>query len=243
MKWEEVREWWGIWDAAVAAEWKTLYLSHLIQTDENHEHLPQDKLYSDWFSNRIPSEWKCLSITAASAWWVPASWQASSLRNTGLDVIKCCLFGSDVMAFAFVFNRDANSGRSRPRPSSQLLLQGNILLSASIVKDFKIPLSGVIISTVWSNRRPETVCPNYSFSSFLSVLQNHSALLVYLETDSDHFLVCISQYNIQIIFRSYITGVTTTRLAEVSGAARHLQKVILQIDKRHYFSVICISDK
>jgi hypothetical protein len=44
----------------------------------------------------------------------------------------------------------------------------------------------------------------------------------------------------------YISGVTTTRLAsrmllaEGSGAARHLQKVLLQIDKRYYTAVICI---
>jgi hypothetical protein len=47
----------------------------------------------------------------------------------------------------------------------------------------------------------------------------------------------------QKINADYIPGVTTTRLAEVSGAARHLQKVLLQIDKKYYFSVICISDK
>jgi hypothetical protein len=39
----------------------------------------------------------------------------------------------------------------------------------------------------------------------------------------------------------HITGVTTTqlasrmRLAEVSGAAHHLQKVLLQIDEKYYF--------
>jgi hypothetical protein len=38
-------------------------------------------------------------------------------------------------------------------------------------------------------------------------------------------------------------GVATKRLADGSGAARHLQKVLLQIDKRYYFSVICISGK
>jgi hypothetical protein len=36
------------------------------------------------------------------------------------------------------------------------------------------------------------------------------------------------------------TGVATMRLVEVSGAARHLQKVLLQIDTRYYIAVICI---
>jgi hypothetical protein len=45
------------------------------------------------------------------------------------------------------------------------------------------------------------------------------------------------------ISESYTAGVATTRLGEVSGAARRLQKVLLQIDKKYYFSVICISDK
>jgi hypothetical protein len=39
--------------------------------------------------------------------------------------------------------------------------------------------------------------------------------------------------NIASCIKSYMAGVTTKRLAEGSGAARHLQKVLLQIDKRY----------
>jgi hypothetical protein len=50
-------------------------------------------------------------------------------------------------------------------------------------------------------------------------------------------------YNSIILYDYSIPVVTTTRFAEDSGTARHLQKMLLQIDKKYYFSVICISDK